>query len=187
MMKKDRTIPKVFPWICYILSAALILFYLLVLWKARTPDVNWAYQLYYIDKEIDIWPGIDGFDYTLGEVIQMEQEQKRCESGWGEIEAGGRWTQAGEAAIYFDKLPDKKLKLELVYSKPAGNTEIVISANGQTIWQEVKNTAVKEEKIQMVIDRGIVLDGRLKLSIICTSSRQAGILIKEVQIDENKD
>ena len=97
-------------------------------------------------------------DYTLGEVIQMEQEQKRCESGWGEIENGGRWTQAGEATMYFDKLPDKNLKLELVCSKPVGNTEILIRANGQTIWQEVKNTAVKEEQIQMVIDQGMVLD-----------------------------
>ena len=116
----------------------------------------------------------------------MEQEQKRCESGWGEIENGGRWTQAGEATMYFDKLPDKNLKLELVCSKPVGNTEILIRANGQTIWQEVKNTAVKEEQIQMVIDQGMVLDGRLKLSIICGNSQKTRILIKEVQIDENK-
>ena len=187
MIKTNKTLHKLISWICYVVSAALNIFYLLVLWGARTPDVNWAYQLYYIDKEINIWPGIDGFNYTLGDIILMDQEQKRCESGWGAIEAGGRWTQNGEATMYFDQLPDKNLKVELVCSKPAGDTDIVIKANGQDIWQEIITKAFDGERIEMIVDQKMVSEGRLKLSITCTSSRPVGILVKEVRIDENKD
>ena len=60
----------------YIVSAALFIFYIWVLWNARTPEVNLAYRMYYINRELEKWPGIEGFDYVVGIPVYMNQEQK---------------------------------------------------------------------------------------------------------------
>ena len=50
---------RLFPVSAYIVSAALFIFYIWVLWNARTPEVNLVYRMYYINRELEKWPGID--------------------------------------------------------------------------------------------------------------------------------
>ena len=57
---------KLFVVSAYIVSATLFIFYSWVLWNARTPDVNLAYRMYYINRELEKWPGREGFDYVVG-------------------------------------------------------------------------------------------------------------------------
>lgn len=50
----------------YIICAALVLFYCLILWWGMHPDVGIEYRMYYITHELSDWPGYGNLKYEYG-------------------------------------------------------------------------------------------------------------------------
>lgn len=59
---------KIINVICYIITAALAVFYLSVLVSGQKRQVSQEYDLYYVDGELSKWPGEHGLDYNFGDV-----------------------------------------------------------------------------------------------------------------------
>ena len=93
-------------WQYYVISAILIFFYLVILWKGIHPAVSEEYHLYYIEKELIDWPGDGGLMYTLGDElcygIEIEHPSASVGRGWSAREERGIWTMVGEAVLYLD-------------------------------------------------------------------------------------
>lgn len=70
----------------YILSAVLVIGYILILLRSLMPKTSWEYELYYIEHETARWAGISGFDYTLGTPLKMTPTDPntnyRFDAGW---------------------------------------------------------------------------------------------------------
>ena len=59
---------KIVNVICYIVTAALAVFYLATLVLGQKRQVSKEYDLYYVDGELSKWPGEHGLDYNFGDV-----------------------------------------------------------------------------------------------------------------------
>ena len=59
---------KIINGICYVITAALAVFYLATLVLGQKREVSKEYDLYYVDDELSRWPGEHGLDYSFGDV-----------------------------------------------------------------------------------------------------------------------
>ncbi len=59
---------KIINGICYVITAALAVFYLATLVLGQKREVSKEYDLYYVDGELSRWPGEHGLDYSFGDV-----------------------------------------------------------------------------------------------------------------------
>ena len=59
---------KIINVICYIITAALAVFYLATLVLGSKRQVSQEYDLYYVDGKLSKWPGEHGLDYNFGDV-----------------------------------------------------------------------------------------------------------------------
>ena len=59
---------KIVNVICYVITAALAVFYLATLVLGQKRQVSKEYDLYYVDGELSKWPGEHGLDYSFGDV-----------------------------------------------------------------------------------------------------------------------
>ena len=157
---------RLFPVSAYIVSAALFIFYIWVLWNARTPEVNLVYGMYYINRELEKWPGIDGFDYVVGIPVYMNQEQKRCGSGWEDRNNLGRRVSSEGAWIYFDGLPEDDLRLTIVVDEETPLTLEKGRENGER--EQLWTAPIKAE------------NGEISLLI----NGAEDVWVKEITIDE---
>ncbi len=70
----------------YVLAGILFVGYVGILWWARTPDVSEVYRMYYIDHELQEWPGEDGLRVTSDDWeylrLTTEDTEKR-QNVWG--------------------------------------------------------------------------------------------------------
>ena len=96
----------------YTLAGILFVGYVGILWWARTPDVSDVYRMYYIDHELQEWPGEDGISFISGEweylgVTNGEEEKasKRMGRGWSHREAEGRWTDGNQVRMWY-RIPE---------------------------------------------------------------------------------
>lgn len=72
---------KILNIVCYALTAALAVFYVVTLVLGQKREVSKEYNLYYVDGELSKWPGEHGLDYSFGDVdiydISKLDEYKR--------------------------------------------------------------------------------------------------------------
>ena len=59
---------KIINVICYIITAALAVFYLATLVLGSKRQVSQEYDLYYVDGKLSKWPGEHGLDYNFGDI-----------------------------------------------------------------------------------------------------------------------
>lgn len=119
----------------YIVSICLIIFYFLILFKSININVPLEYKMYYVQKELTEWPGVNGLDYSLNDTIMFGEKYKDnlakgIGTGWNDIEEDGRWTQ-DNAKLYLrlkEKVnEDKTLKLVLGHINPNTNVHILVN------------------------------------------------------------
>ena len=116
-----------------VVEISALMFLYPFLWNARTPEVNLVYSMYYINRELEKWPGIDGFDYEVGIPVYMNQEQKRCGSGWEDRNNFGRRVSSEGAWIYFDGLPEDDLRLTIVVDDIGKKNIMTVLSNREEI------------------------------------------------------
>ena len=151
----------------YIVSAALFIFYIWVLWNARTPEVNLAYRMYYINRELEKWPGIEGFDYVVGIPVYMNQEQKR------RVSSEGAW-------IYFDGLPEDDLRLTIVVDDIGKKNILTVLSNREETPLTLEKGRENGEREQLWTAPIKAENGEISLLINGTED----VWVKEITIDE---
>lgn len=171
---------RIFPISAYMVSAVLMTFYILVLWDARTPDVNMVYRLYYINHELEKWPGPDGFDYAVGTPVFMSQEQRRCGSGWVDRNGMGSRLSGEGAWIYFDGLPEGELRLAIVIDNAGEENVLTASSNREALPLTMEKGWNGGEKRQLWTAPIKAEDGEISLFIKDTED----VWVKEIMIDE---
>lgn len=97
----------------YAASVILAVFYLLVLWWGKNPDVGLEYKMYYITHELSDWPGYGRLLYeqgiteyctTLKDRNGNERPFQVCQrkgKGWQEDQYEGSKNSGKEAYIYY--------------------------------------------------------------------------------------
>mgnify|MGYP001106802276 CR=1 FL=1 len=66
---------KIINGICYVITAALAVFYLATLVLGQKREVSKEYDLYYVDDELSRWPGEHGLDYSFGLTVQRHMQR----------------------------------------------------------------------------------------------------------------
>ena len=173
----------------YILSFILVSFYLVIMVLAIKPNISWEYELYYITKETDVWPGNNGYEYKLGDKIRTVLENrefcKRLGKGWGNIEEDGCWSKEDESKIYFSSIPAKDLVFEMELSEFLIDKEIEIYFNDK-FGCGISSKELENRKIKCEVKSEYVNYGRLVISlkyIGCNDKTQA-IKCKEIVLYE---
>lgn len=177
---------KVFPVCAYGICAILIAFYIGILLRALKPEVSFPYKLYYITKEINVWPGNDAFRYTLGTSVSLASDGVRLGSGWDRDETGGR-TSGNASHMYFEGLPQKPLELVLVCGEAEEDIIVTLSINDQNSFQYL----LKKQESRITLEIPDTGEENWKLSMKCVSdayeNKDVSVLVKEVQINEVQD
>lgn len=119
----------------YIISIGLIVSYFFILFNSIHVNVPLEYKMYYVDKSLMDWPGINGLEYSLNTDLSFSLKNKnnlvKCRgNGWNEFEDNGTWTQ-DDAMLYFnlkeEVSQDRALKLVLGKSIPGIKVHIFIN------------------------------------------------------------
>lgn len=99
--------------VIYLICAALVIFYLLILWWGQNPNVGREYRMYYITNELADWPGYDNLAYEPGTVEYCKRYRDREYSqlaykvcrrkgqGWQKNIDGSCVNKSEEAYIYY--------------------------------------------------------------------------------------
>lgn len=106
----------------YGISFLLVVAYVAVAGLALNPDVSPEYRQYYVEGNVESWPGENGLDYEPGtrlyfganasnETVELEHRGK----GWSAKESWGAWSRGTEAHLVFilDDRPSSGLNLSV--------------------------------------------------------------------------
>lgn len=153
----------------YMFSIILVVSYFVILYVSINPNTSWEYKLYYIDKETEVWPGNNGYDYKIGTRIETNLENKenckRFGKGWGEYAEEGLWSKGEASSIYFGNLPSKDLKFEIKFSKCLLKDYIEVYFNNRLIEKVNAKELVKNMKIAQNVNKEDITDGRLIVTL----------------------
>ena len=158
--------------------------------------------MYYIEHELQAWPGESGLRITPGEweyLRQTTSEEEtlaaRLGSGWSHIEDNGRWTDGNEARIWYqlteeEQLADYKLTLDVtdsvtpqpvrVYAGTIYLGEIPPEQRGEIVFNVPGSSADAEGllAIRLEIEETVVpASGR--------DDRDLGIKVSRIQIEKD--
>jgi len=143
---------------CYLISGCLGLWYVTVNYWALNPNVCKEYELYYIKKELQDWPGYGGLRYNLGEQLffgtqdNCRQEINNQGPGWSIMESWGSWTIGKKAHLYFiideEITSDLKLTMMSYGFCPDGVQVVDILANDIKVETlRIKHSPKKEYRV----------------------------------------
>lgn len=179
----------------YTLSAFLVICYFIILALSMKPKVSWEYELYYISKETDIWPGINGYDYYLDTKINTNLENidgsKRLGKGFADYEELGVWSSGDVSKIYFKNIPKKDLIFEMSLSKCLLSQNIELYFNDVYINTISADKLSKTMKITGYVKSDYINDDKLvvtlkypELSNVKKENHVHGIMCKEINLYE---
>lgn len=114
-MKKNQTSAsgRVVKILLYGLCVVLVLFYVLVLWWGKHPEVGLEYRMYYLTHELSDWPGYGKLAYKLGtdEYCSSLKDRsgadvaytvcRRKGQGWEKEQYDGSTNNGGDSWIYY--------------------------------------------------------------------------------------
>lgn len=179
----------------YILSALLVISYFVILALSIKPKVSWEYELYYISKETDVWPGENGYDYYIGTKINTTIENvdgsKRLGKGFAEYEELGCWSSGDVSKIYFKNIPKNDLIFEMALSKCLLSKNIELYFNDIYIDTISAEELSKTMKIMGEVKTDFINDERLVVTLKYPElnngkkdNRLHGIMCKEINLYE---
>lgn len=104
---------KWFKILIYVVTVVLAIFYVVVLWWGKNPDVDIEYRMYYITHELSDWPGFGKLSYNLGtkEICTGLKDRngsdvtykvcRRKGKGWESEQYEGSVSKGSEAYLYY--------------------------------------------------------------------------------------
>lgn len=183
----------------YAVSALLFLSYVVILGTSLFPDVCAEYRLYYIDKDLQDWPGYGGLQYRLGTPVVFrstaEDRTKRRGNSWNSFEEDGCWTYGDHSALYFSGIspeegkagtetPERYVEIEVQEVREGAVSEVC--ANGEPIGQIASAGTFRFELPQGMPEGDILLlefftEG---FGAVGEDARNQGIKVREIVIDD---
>lgn len=181
----------------YILSAVLVIGYILILLRSLMPKTSWEYELYYIEHETARWAGLSGFDYTLGTPLKMTPTDPntnyRFDAGWGDFTEEGCWTNAETSTIYFDNLPERDLTLSVQVAQVCVSDRVEVYCNGTLAASIPAAQIAQDGGFSVPISAAQIPEGRLKVALTMISPTQPaedaslGLLCNQVVLYETEN
>ncbi|MBQ4283439.1 MAG: hypothetical protein IJB96_05865 [Lachnospira sp.] len=123
--------------VLYLLSAVLVVFYLVVLFWGQNPTVPPEYEMYYITHELKVWPGYNNLAYELGKAeyctnnynskIEADKAVRRRGAGWHYVDKHGSHSYEDEAYLYYipnESKSDAELRVEIKKYRGAEETYV---------------------------------------------------------------
>lgn len=104
----------------YALCVLLVVFYLLVFWWGKHPQVGMEYRMYYLTHELSDWPGYGNLSYEYGTkeyCTKLKDRQGRpvdykvCQrkgKGWKEEQYDGSVNDGKESSVYYRMNSEKQ-------------------------------------------------------------------------------
>ncbi len=197
---------KMLPVCGYAVSALLFLSYVMILGTSLFPKVCAEYRLYYIERELQDWPGYGGLQYRLGTPVVFrsteEDRTRRCGNSWNSFEEDGCWTYGGHSALYFSGIfqnpgkedggagnageEEKKRYVEIDVQEVREGAVSQVCANGEPIGQIASAGTFRFEFPQDMPEGDILLlefftDG---FGPVGEDARSQGIKVREIIIDD---
>lgn len=181
-VEKRHITPKTL--VVYIICALVLVFYLCVLFAPR--DVCLEYEMYYVEKTLDDWPGYGGLKYELGNPVYFGSDRKNANSlrrgkGWSTREKEYCWTVANEANVYFCIDPEISGSIQLnilVGEKDCAQYDLVV--NGRLIkgsLVDAYTTVTAEIPADAVGDDGLIC-------VTIRSNDPGGLQVMEMSLTE---
>jgi hypothetical protein len=130
----------------YIISVALIVFYLVVMWWGIHPKVGTEYRMYYLTHELSDWPGYGNLTYEFGtkEICTKLKDRngknvpyKVCQrkgQGWQKEPYEGSVNIGGTSSIYY--IPNEqasKAEYKIDINAFTGDGKVSVYANDKFI------------------------------------------------------
>ena len=171
--------------ILYIICAALVIFYLAVLWLGFNPDVCLEYRMYYLTNELSDWPGYGKLPYELGTVEYCtgywdkdgnkytHNVCKRKGRGWEKYQNEGSRNAVDTASIYYLPISDKEnTAFAFEINSFEGNKAVKVYANDELIGEfdgegKFELTVPKVTADEMLIIRFEAGESRFRLWKAC--------------------
>ncbi len=171
-----------------IISAALVLTYIAVLYLALNPDVTNEYRAYYIDEISKRWPGQSGYDCVIGEPIVFNEDSgdlKKIDRGRSDATEEGVFIEPDLTVIYLDSVPEGDYVVTLTFGPSDIDDMIDISVTGCSFSEQFVPDHQSDNIVQIPISlhRDEGSEDNL-VTIRITSGYHEDILLKEVVLDE---
>lgn len=175
----------------YLLCAGLMAFYLFTLYSAFRPAVCEEYQLYYIDKELQDWPGYGGLSYLPGTPLYFDslhprkERARRLGKGWNSPEENGTWTYGDRAVLFFTDLPVNSMNLDLLVTDLREGASGTVYFDGSSIGKiDAAGNLSFPLSVKADSDSLSVIEIKVEnFGAIGEDSRNQGIKIMEVQLN----
>lgn len=127
---------------CYLLAAALLLFYFVTLGRGLAPRGSAEYRAFYLDRVLACWPGENGLAVAAGQTIEFDEEVAPghgagllARDEW-QYQQGTGWQTVGNAGSLYLTVPaGQTLDGTLLVQGEAGQ-EIVLLVQGQETARE---------------------------------------------------
>lgn len=165
----------------YFFCAGLLIGYVAVAGIAFMPNVSPAYEGYYIDETMDEWPGVNGFEYQLGDRIYFGSADQPAGaldatgrlSGWYGIERWGRWVAGERGSVYMRLQPpvEHRLTLSVAARGVSENRtrSVSVLVNGErvgTITATVGETSTYHVQIPAAVAQNTSTDHLLEITFV---------------------
>lgn len=161
-MKKKKT-----EYFIYAVCVVLVVFYLVVLWWGKNPNVGIEYKMYYITHELTDWPGYGNLKYSYGtkeycceykDESGKEVSYKICSrkgKGWQTKERyNGTKNTGKESYIYY--IPDAESENTVLSCDITGYEPLNNSTSYIKVYVNDKKVGVIEGKQTALINIGHV-------------------------------
>ena len=180
--------------LCYCLAAALLGYYLVILYLGMNPKTSQGYRAFYLDREIAVWPGESGIDIVPGQIITFESEsggdgqgaghipvkpdpEYIIMDGWQYVDTIGYCITSWEARLLFYGQPGQTYHGSITFTSPQAGGEVTLFANDEQVAFE----QFPEAEQTVVFDTpALPEDGRLVLHIVLGGDLATPLAVKEM-------
>lgn len=173
----------------YILSFILVLSYFLILSTSLYPKVNTEYDLYYLSKDLQDWPGYGGLEYTLGKPESFarydDNRIRRRGNSWNSFEDDGCWTYGDTASVLYTGIAEQNLILEVEIPDIREGAAAEVCVNGVSVGR-IEHARTYSFGISQELVNGDITTVEFRIDnfgAIRDDARSQGIKLKEITID----
>lgn len=156
---------------CYLLAAALMVFYLFTLWQGLHPTTSSEYRAFYLEQKLLFWPGKDGLDVAPGQTLDFTTNEIGPEFGAGHLSrdewrlADSGWQATSDSAsVFLTASNDVVLQARLQLRGEEGQELILTVGDSQDTVRTVLTGGIDELTFTCAFSAGELLELTLETS-----------------------